>query len=491
MAYKTTVAKYCANRQAALDEIYTQMPAMGWTLVDGNFSPITVSYTAVNISDETFTTTSGSVPANATPCQITSTGTVPTGLAVNTLYYVVNRTDTTFKLSTTYNGAAINITAQGTGNHTIKEAVRVYKSNGENSNKIYEYIYINSFGSNTVTYFWPIYYWNTTTKAVGGQTYASMTPDVTTSESGFYLWIYGNKNLVFIGTKITSTYDKMIFGHMNKTMLDLVTTTSGAITAGTGVPVTVGSTVGFDLTSNYQIIVCNGEGRDPLTLNSIDSPTQFTITSVARNYDAGAQIGICPSTFGGINGGAVTNWYFTCPQQVVGLTACTNNSYGSLASPPKDILGGDPDWKTNKYLLQPIWIASCTENASANVSIGYPYNDEYLLLSSQIGLTQEDTFSYNVLNTGTSSGSNNSTTLNDSAKSWVTNAYAGKVVVITGGIGVGQIKKIASNTGTALTLDTGWTFEVVPTTSAYIICDEAYRYLFSASSIGVACREGC
>lgn len=490
MAYKTIVSKYCANRQAALDEIYTTMSGMGWELVDGNFSPITVSYTAVNISDETFTTTSGMVPANATPCQITTTGTIPTGLAINTLYYVVNRTDTTFKLSTTYNGAAVNITAQGTGNHTIKEALRVYKSNGEDSNRIYEYVVIYTYTSTTEIFFYPTYYWNTTTKATAGLVYAASNTNINTIETGFYLWIYGNKNLVHVLTKISSTYDKMIFGHLNKCMNTLVTTTTSGIATGTSVPVAVTSTTGFDLITNYQIIGANGEGRDPLNLNSIDSPTQMTITSVARNYSAGAFIGVMPSLFGGLNGGASLNWYPTCPQQVVGTTACAAASNCTIL-PPKTLLSSDPDTRTNKYLLQPFWFSTVIENLAANVSAGLAYNDEFILLCGDTGMTSEDTFSVGRLDTGTSSGSNDSTTLNDTSKTWTTNAYAGKVIIITGGLGAGQIKKIASNTATAITLESGWIFEVVPTTSTYIICDEGYRYSATASGPSIASREGC
>jgi hypothetical protein len=489
MAYKTIVAKYCANRQAALDEIYTTMSGMGWELVDGNFSPITVAYTAVTIADETFTTTSGSVPANATPVQITSTGTIPGGLAINTLYYVVNRTDTTFKLSTIYNGSAINITTQGTGNHTIKEAFRIYKSNGEDSNRIHEYIQIN-FNTANMIYFWPHYYWSMSTKSMLGGTYMSTGANLATIETGFYLWIYGNKNLVLVETKVATVYDKMLFGHMNKTMNTLVTTTTSGIATGTGIPISVASTSGFDLTSNYQIIGANGEGRDPLNLNSIDSPTQMTATTIARSYAAGAFIGIQPSVFGGINGGDTSNWYFTCALQVTGTATAASASYATIA-PPKDKASTDPDCRTNKYLLQPMWSSTCLENLAANVSSGLAYNDEYLLLCGDIGLTPEDTFSVGRLDAGISSGSNDSTTLNDTSKSWITNAYAGKVIIIIAGIGVGQIKKIKSNSATAVTLSSGWIFEVVPTTSSYVICNEGYRYLASPSTTSMACREGC
>ena len=48
-------------------------------------------------------------------------------------------------------------------------------------------------------------------------------------------------------------------------------------------------------------------------------------------------------------------------------------------------------------------------------------------------------------------------TLTDSTQSWVTNIYSNFDVVITGGTGVGQRRRIASNTGTILTLATAVT----------------------------------
>lgn len=47
-------------------------------------------------------------------------------------------------------------------------------------------------------------------------------------------------------------------------------------------------------------------------------------------------------------------------------------------------------------------------------------------------------------------------TLTLSTAAWTTNAYTGQIVEITGGTGVGQIRPIASNTATALTLGHNW-----------------------------------
>jgi hypothetical protein len=58
--------------------------------------------------------------------------------------------------------------------------------------------------------------------------------------------------------------------------------------------------------------------------------------------------------------------------------------------------------------------------------------------------------------TGTSSGSNTATTLKDTTQTWATNAYIGGGVQITGGVGAGQIRRIATNTATELSLQFPW-----------------------------------
>ena len=55
---------------------------------------------------------------------------------------------------------------------------------------------------------------------------------------------------------------------------------------------------------------------------------------------------------------------------------------------------------------------------------------------------------------GTSTGTNSTTTLNDTDQAWDTDEYDGYWLWITGGTGSGQIREIASNTATELTVAT-------------------------------------
>lgn len=72
----------------------------------------------VNTGTNTITMT-GHVFVDGQGVVLTSTGTLPAGLASNTQYYIVNAAANTFQLSLTINGTPIDITTQGTGTHTI------------------------------------------------------------------------------------------------------------------------------------------------------------------------------------------------------------------------------------------------------------------------------------------------------------------------------------------------------------------------------------
>lgn len=67
--------------------------------------------------------TTATAPDDRSPVRLTTTGTLPAGLATNTDYFVIRVSATTFKLATSWEnsrvGTAINITDAGTGTHTI------------------------------------------------------------------------------------------------------------------------------------------------------------------------------------------------------------------------------------------------------------------------------------------------------------------------------------------------------------------------------------
>jgi len=86
--------------------------------------------------------------------------------------------------------------------------------------------------------------------------------------------------------------------------------------------------------------------------------------------------------------------------------------------------------------------------------------------------------------TGTATAAT-STTLTNSSKTWTTNQWSNYQVRITAGTGVGQVRTISSNTGTALTVSTAWT--ITPSTdSVYSIeGNDDYLYYMGSNAVGL------
>ena len=119
-----------------------------------------IGYTSLNFS---VTIASPAVVSaslrNGTAVTITTTGALPTGLSVGTVYYVVNSTGTTCNLSLTYGGAAINTTGTQSGTHSFSPRGIVVNQLGGASNVpvVQNFIYVSdtsrfvfAFGTNEI-----------------------------------------------------------------------------------------------------------------------------------------------------------------------------------------------------------------------------------------------------------------------------------------------------------------------------------------------------
>jgi hypothetical protein len=67
-------------------------------------------------------------------------------------------------------------------------------------------------------------------------------------------------------------------------------------------------------------------------------------------------------------------------------------------------------------------------------------------------------------------------TLTNSAKTWTANQWTNYQIRITAGTGIGQVRTIASNTGTQITVSTNWT--VTPTTSSEYVIEGNDDFLY-------------
>ena len=348
---------------------------------------------------------------------------------------------------------------------------RVYKSDGELADRIYEYVKIDWITADKIqvrAYAW----WDATAHAGSSAAYGNGV--VSTSEVGFMGWIYGNKNLVVLMTKISTTYYRTGFGHFNKKFLTIETNLTANATSGTNVTIVVSSTTGFLAGSYYQILGSAGEGRDKVQVSSVTDATHMVIASLPRDYGTGAKIGQSPSTFGWWNG--TSYFYQTCGFSATGTTTGGSGYCYKLNSQLITNTYVDPNQRDSDfYYLQPL--IGLEEINAAFVA----YNDEYIL-QAPLG-AMEDVFYSIPLASGTAE-SGSATTLVDNDKAWTTDQWANKVVVIIAGTGSGQTRKVTSNDATTLTIP-AWITNP-DNTSQYVIVDECYRCLNNAVPYVVA-----
>lgn len=338
---------------------------------------------------------------------------------------------------------------------------------GDTANKIIPRIYLN---------------WNASTHTGTTQIGADSSLYINSYDaSSFYIWVYGDKNHVSIITKCGSTYQGFSVGKPTVVFWTAARATlQGNVTSGSSKTITVssGGTVNFVAGEQYQIVGAGVEGRDPVTVSSIDSAAgTMVIASLARNYNTGTVIGQTPYPW--FLNNLHSQYLFMLGIAGTGTTQeQTNMTKREFA----DLTFIDPDARGRGYVIVP-WILL---EASAQSMVGVI--DDYSL-RCYAGAGNEDTLHVGQHDSGTSSGGNGTTSLNDTTKNWTGNAYANHAVVIKTGTGVGQIRAITANDSASLTIDSAWT--VTPdATSTYGIADSAWRYFsWGSSSYSVACRE--
>jgi RHS repeat-associated protein len=140
---------------------------------------------------------------------------------------------------------------------------------------------------------------------------------------------------------------------------------------------------------------------------------------------------------------------------------------GATTAPPKallgptdpttyDVRGGLPATMTYNYDVN----ANLVETVTADDTDGSQANNSKLP-------------------SGTSTGSNTATTLNDANQQWMPNQWEGRTVLIVSGTGAGQTAVVASNTATQLTLTPATAWATVPdNTSVYAFQGDRTRYVY-------------
>lgn len=87
--------------------------------------------------------------------------------------------------------------------------------------------------------------------------------------------------------------------------------------------------------------------------------------------------------------------------------------------------------------------------------------------------------------TVTDATSFSATTIGDSSETWLSNDFTGKVVEITGGTGVGQTRKVVSNSSTEITVSPAWSVNPDASSDFSVYSERLYGATNNVTSIGV------
>ena len=363
----------------------------------------------------------------------------------------------------------------------------VLKSTGETGTDllpIYIYITKNNY-ANYINF--RIYgYWDSSTHAgTNGCYYNNYSRVLSDDDAGFYLWVFATKDRVSIVTKVGTTYQIIFMGLIKPLWTTPLGTLQSGVSSGSSITLALGTGEAADFVSgrSYQIAGAAGEGVDWVLIDSVNAGSdQITVNNLPRNYGAGSKIGALPHPY--------IMWHYLQTQMGYGVTLpystagtgnkTVNNLSVNVVTPTAWAARTAGNYRTGKNPLNPIVIGD-----PACGPIGYLDDD---FMTFDIGSsTNEDTVSQDVKESGTSTGANGAATLNDTAKSWTADAWAGKAVIITDGTGAGQIRAMTANSATQLTVDENWS-TTPDSTSEYNICSTAWRH-FRPGAYGWAMRE--
>ena len=352
----------------------------------------------------------------------------------------------------------------------------VYKSRGESGKEPYGYVWLYNCAQST--YIDPkIYgYWD-----AGAHT-GTRTP-TRGSDASYRLTTFGNtydnlmagdKDMIYVSDNLSASYSTTgigcSWGHLPVRGIPALTETTGAVVAGSSVSIPVQDATKLPGINGYfQIVGQSGEGCDRLQITSKPDSTHVVVASLPRNYASGAVCGQPASTFGthSIN----NNWSDNCWRPAfycldAGLTVSAT-TYGQFAA----INMATVSTFTGKIGITPLYIAQNGILVLGWIDKGVFCTAGYTHWDVAAMMNDGSTITANILAT-----SGAAATITDTTKNWTVDEHAGKFVVIVGGTGISQVRKVVSNTSNTITVAQGW-FTVPDSTSTFRVYDTIYRLL--------------
>jgi hypothetical protein len=345
----------------------------------------------------------------------------------------------------------------------------ILTSTGEAADKKTVYVGINWATANKIIFSMYLF-WNAATHAgiakLGNDSYACIT---TADAAAFWLWVYTDKNHVAVTSKVSTTY--------YYSSVQLITpfwpvkgTLSAAATAGANAVITLGSgqAAAFEVGVIYQIVGAGAEGRENVTVNAVNTGANtITVDNLAVGYAIGSVVGNVP--FPWILQGASAQHYLLSRSGTGTAAETVSNNVITAMLTNTDT---DPDAVGNqRYTLWPIIF-----NDRNGGTLGYSADN---IMMAYCGTAYEDSIGITKNTSGTATGGT-TTTITDTSKAWTVDALAGKAIVLTSGVGGGDVRKIVSNTATGITVDEA--FSATPDgTTAYVVYDNVWRYFYFAA----------
>lgn len=459
MSYAGISWKKVSSLQAIEDLIDEYLVKGGWEKVSDYTDTFTILPTAINTSTATITYPNHGFQNNDLITYKGSTGSAITGVLIGVPYRVVVVNENSFKLMRLNYTTTQSISNAGSGTHTFKRGAKIYRAGFDNSTRPVIYLYTGTGASSSNGYIRFGFY------RIG---YPNPYP---VTELHFYTGIYNSTQLQNL-----SNYEKIIFycspyyiffysvylaptpspaklfcGHfLNKHYKELTYLTQN-VSSGSNVTLYVENSTEFKVNRQYTIVSKNyASPSETVTVIDIPSSTTLVVESLSNSYSAGDLIGLEPIEFLDVsfsNATAVSKIDGSTVDAIYPLYTSNTVNEGSF-----------------KRLFPVYFVGNYVRGHSDD---NFFYVDPNSI--DDYGLCVVD-----LIDSATTSGNNDTNTLNVGSSRWVSNSLTGKYVAITSGNGDGQIRKIVSNTDTQLVVTPDW--DTTPDTdSSFLICKEVYR----------------
>ena len=356
----------------------------------------------------------------------------------------------------------------------------VFSSTGESADRPTVYIKMTWSNVTDKIEFNLYLHWNNTTHVgtvrMGSTSYFRLSSD---DNSAFTIWIYGDKNRFAIISKISTTYMCVGLDFIDSFYKGFGTLASG-VSAGNNVVLQLGTDEADDFVAgeNYQVAGSgSGEGRErPQVTVVTPGSHQITVDNLARALSAGSTI--ARLAFPWVIFEISTGFYFA--GLINDHEGTSDDSVNLAQQAPFSYNVVDPNLITGK---NDFWHDQVIESSQA------PYGFMTHLLRVYFNTTgHEDTIGVDEEDNGTADATSTTTALDDTAKSWTTNEWAGYCLILTSGTNAGEMREITSNTATQLVIPA---FTVAPdATTGYVIVKKGYRYFpFSSNVRSCAFKE--